>query len=107
MRKRPRQYRFRKAKEDVGGFLSKYRWEPPSAEQINDYITRIVSRWDLTDERGIEDWFRIYTQFECAKKWPQPIEMAPEPPKPVETNNAGNSKIDWSGVDPIGGMRRK
>ena len=43
--------------------------------EIKKEIERIVNKWDLADESGIEEWFRLFMLLESDKLWPTSSEM--------------------------------
>src|ERR1700743_3637277 len=73
-RKSPRGFRFRRAKEEACGFFENHS-SKPEEDQIKKEIERIVNKWNLADESGIEEWFRLFMLLESDKLWPTSPEM--------------------------------
>jgi hypothetical protein len=91
-RRSPRNYRFRKAKEDACAFLENRHWKPDEGT-IQNKVELIIGKWDLADEPGIEQWLRMFMLLECDKRWKVPPEM----PEVVRAEENGF----WKDVFPV------
>lgn len=66
MRRAPKKYRLRRAKEYADRFVQKLA-NKATSEDLENALIRIIGRCDLLDDEDIEQWLRLYIQLELEK----------------------------------------